>query len=74
VNIFIIFLTTKGSKLEAINATTKAIPHAFNHDLRNKAVYPTFIEVITKEIILDIPNIIKILKINGSNFLLIFKN
>ena len=51
----------------------KAIPHVFIHDLRNKAVYPTFIETMTKEIMLDMPKIIKILKINGSNFLLIFK-
>jgi hypothetical protein len=73
VNIFIILFTTKGSSLEAENASTKAIPHVFIHDLRNKAVYPTFIETMTKEIILEIPKIIKRLKIIGSNFLLIFK-
>lgn len=72
-NIFIILFTTNGSNLEAKNASTKAIAHVFIHDLRNKAVYPTFIETITKEMILDIPKIIKILKITGSNFLLIFK-
>ena len=41
----------------------KAIPHVFIHDLRNKAVYPTFIETMTKEIMLDMPKIIKILKL-----------
>ena len=61
-------LTTKGNNLEAKNASMKAIPHVFIHDLRNKAVYPTFIETMTKEIMLDMPKIIKILKINGSNF------
>jgi len=73
VNTFIILFTTKGSNLEAKNASTKAIAHVFIHDLRKKSVYPTFIETMTKEIILDIPKIIKILKIIGSNFLLIFK-
>ncbi|GAB6529763.1 hypothetical protein bcgnr5412_39530 [Bacillus cereus] len=72
-NIFIILFTTKGSNLEAKNASTKAIAHVFIHDLRNKAVYPIFIETMTKEIILDIPKIIKRLKMIGSNFLLIFK-
>ncbi len=73
-NIFIILFTTKGSNLEAKNASTKAIAHVFIHDLRNKAVYPTFIETMTKEIILDIPKIIKRLKIIGSNFFIDFQN
>ncbi len=52
----------------------KQLPMFFIHDLRNKAVYPTFIETMTKEIILDIPKIIKRLKIIGSNFFIDFQN
>ncbi|GAB6520036.1 hypothetical protein bcgnr5398_38170 [Bacillus cereus] len=73
-NIFIILFTTKGSNLEAKNASTKAIAHVFIHDLRNKAVYPTFIETMTKEIILDIPKIIKRLKNYRFKFFIDFQN